>query len=844
MNLVQELLPNMRRVLAVDRDLHDLALVWTVIETSAAIGCPDEAESILPTLSQTRERFADLQTRLVAQLGQESLAALGDELAATAQCSIDILVRNLFERTADVGFLATDDVLRAHCAATAAERAASQPALLRRLGEYRCKYSVYDDIVVLGTGGDVLARLDTGSELSRSHDPVLAQALSRSGFVERYGPSDLGPAAAPGQPALLYAHRIESAQGRSLGVLVLRFRMADEMQRIFDSVARARQALAVLLIDADNRVRFSNDESFVAVGTLLRPGAPGELALQYFGGQEVLSLMSPARGYQGYAGPGWRAVALLPLALAFRPRDEVAAMREGVALDNDELRRIQAEVDGINRNLRRVVWNGRLLADARGGGRGQLKAVLQQVTEAGSRMRERAGLAVLDLYRTALGRAQQQSAELARLAADIMDRNLYERANDCRWWALSPVLQDVLSQGADAQGAERLNRVLATINGLYTVYARLVAFDAGGRIRGVSNDDVQAPLLGTVIAPELLAATLALSDSQHYAVSPFAPTALSGGVPTYVYLAAVRGAAGGKPVGGIAIVFNAEREFRAMLDDVLDGRAGIAAFIDGAGCVVASTDPAHAKGQPLPLRLGEAIIEHDDAHYAVATAAAAGYREFKLDDGYQNHVRAVVALRLGALERRRAALVDQAVRALPHTSRRQVREFALFQVGAARYAVPVASVLEARPTAGMVRVTHAGPGVIGLLEVAHGGAAQVLQVVCARRLFGVDYPARTTDGTVLVMGDTAAPGRALYGLRVDDVISVLDVDALHVQAAPNGLRCSAPWLHSMVRLMSVGPPATEALAQLLDPDALAHAALPGRGAAAPETPRALAASVV
>lgn len=48
----------------------------------------------------------------VDQLGRESLAELSDELRATAQCSIDVLVRNLFERTADVGFLATDDVLR------------------------------------------------------------------------------------------------------------------------------------------------------------------------------------------------------------------------------------------------------------------------------------------------------------------------------------------------------------------------------------------------------------------------------------------------------------------------------------------------------------------------------------------------------------------------------------------------------------------------------------------------------------------------------------------------------------------------------------------------------------
>ncbi|MDQ7068951.1 MAG: hypothetical protein Q9M40_13855 [Sulfurimonas sp.] len=31
------------------------------------------------------------------------------------------------------------------------------------------------------------------------------------------------------------------------------------------------------------------------------------------------------------------------------------------------------------------------------------------------------------------------------LAIDIMDRNLYERANDSRWWALTPLFIEELS---------------------------------------------------------------------------------------------------------------------------------------------------------------------------------------------------------------------------------------------------------------------------------------------------------------------------------------------------------------------------------------------------------------
>ena len=45
-----ELVPHMRRVQAAQRDLKDLGVVWQMVESSAAISCPEEADTILPTL--------------------------------------------------------------------------------------------------------------------------------------------------------------------------------------------------------------------------------------------------------------------------------------------------------------------------------------------------------------------------------------------------------------------------------------------------------------------------------------------------------------------------------------------------------------------------------------------------------------------------------------------------------------------------------------------------------------------------------------------------------------------------------------------------------------------------
>src|SRR6202012_3265189 len=62
-------------------------------------------------LADTRQAFeslaADLVTHLEAETHRKALLAA----RARAQVAIDILVRTLFERTADIGFLASDTAL-------------------------------------------------------------------------------------------------------------------------------------------------------------------------------------------------------------------------------------------------------------------------------------------------------------------------------------------------------------------------------------------------------------------------------------------------------------------------------------------------------------------------------------------------------------------------------------------------------------------------------------------------------------------------------------------------------------------------------------------------------------
>src|SRR5580704_892655 len=55
-------------------------------------------------MSDTRRAFSELASSLLNQLGTEALKKCLQETTSKAQVAINILVRNLFERTADIGF--------------------------------------------------------------------------------------------------------------------------------------------------------------------------------------------------------------------------------------------------------------------------------------------------------------------------------------------------------------------------------------------------------------------------------------------------------------------------------------------------------------------------------------------------------------------------------------------------------------------------------------------------------------------------------------------------------------------------------------------------------------------
>jgi chemotaxis signal transduction protein len=795
---IEDCLPHMRDVVTCEASLRDISLMWRLIESTARMTCPDGAQGLLSMLAATRQGIEALERDLIASFARQKVANLMVEVGTPARHTIDALVRNLFERTADVGFLATDQALREFLAGQGMDEAQA----CERLHAYRAKYTVYDAIVLLDTEGRVRAATGSAEGVERCDDALVANTLKADGYVETFGPTALQ---AGGAPALVYSQRmLHPRTGQPAGVLCLVFGFATEMAGIFASRHARNGRANLVVLDAEDRIIASAEPAWMAAGQQVPVSSGEDVSLRIWCGRKYLVQTFHAEGYQGYAGPpGWKAQTMVPLDLAFdTARTGVLHGLEDAVVDGllahsarfcPPLHDIIVAADAV----RRVVWNGQVMAPAQQRDERALRTVLEQITDNGSRSDALFSRSIRELADTALAARLSSARFTAQWLVELLDRNLYERANDCRWWALAPELAAALAAGGDPMAVAEATRVLKHINALYTVYTRLVLYDRHGRIIAASHlgDTQGGPVVGSRIEADTLAAVLALPDQQRYHVTPLRASPLYGGRPTWVYHAAIRDAGGREVLGGIGIVFDTAPQLEAMLHGALVGQGDeTAAFVDREGRVLCASDAALAAqgrvdGLPpemlkLPRGQGAACIVVRDGQYMVlGVSASPGYREFKVCDGYEDQVLAVTLQSLGAVREGRAAARRPQVLPTPrrHGSGQGV-EYATFCLGEELFAVRADQVVEAQPASQVHRLPPVGGSHrVGMLALRRDGL--VLRHVS---VFDLDALLGGT-GTDLAAGGQVVVLRAEnfeLGLLVSDLHGVWNFTPEQSQHAP------------------------------------------------------------
>ena len=700
-------------------------------------------------MTGTREGFQSLTSELLGRLGLETLKKTAQDIGAKAQVVVDIVIRNLFERTADIGFLATDDDIREFLrlaggdgageapVGTAGETAPALPeeagdtpeaalldAIVERFREYVAKYSVYFDIVLLKPDGRIVARLDKANGTARSTDPLVDEALTTTmEYVEVFRETDLLPGAGD---SLVYAYRVtetNDADSAPLGVLALCFRFQNEMEGVFNKLSGEDDWAVLTLLDKSGRVIASSDKDHVRIGAKMETALEGDYRVVRFAGREYLAKTCETNGYEGFFGLGWLGHAMLPLEHSFEQsgaRDLSSRVEESVLmavmrdprLFSEALRSIPVQADRIQAELERTVWNGNVReSDA------QSKVLLWNISDAGARTKSVFEKSIGNLHETVISAILDDVEFQAALAVDIMDRNLYERANDCRWWALTSAFRTILAKREiSSEDADQIADILVYINGLYTVYTNLFVYDSNGKILAVSNSSEER-IVGSSLSRDWAADTLSIRDSRRYSVSQFEATDLYKGRHTYIYGASITDNSDSRKVlGGIGVVFDAEPQFSAMLEDSLprDDRGAVSpgcfgVFADRERMIISSTDPSLKPGEPIDigpeffsLSNGEKtsrIIEYGEQYYAVGACTSSGYREYKRHDDYENDVIGLVFVPLAEIREQEAKAIVRREAGMQvgrtRTGMQDCLEVATFYIGSKWLGINVAKVVEA-----------------------------------------------------------------------------------------------------------------------------------------------------
>ncbi|WP_181705604.1 cache domain-containing protein [Chthonobacter rhizosphaerae] len=197
-----------------------------------------------------------------------------------------------------------------------------------------------------------------------------------------------------------------------------------------------------------------------------------------------------------------------------------------------------------------------------------------------------------DMARTAKG---QRLVDLALNAIEIVDRNLYERTCDVRWWATDSAFVAAAAEKTP-QAADFACERLGVIIKAYTVYLDLWLCDTDGRILASAGDDrfqVRGRSAGD--RPWFRAASrLRTGDDFHAEDVTTEPLLDNRAVATYATPVRAGAATHGAPIGILAIHFDWEPQARTIVEGIRftdeEKATARAMIVDAGGRVIAASD--------------------------------------------------------------------------------------------------------------------------------------------------------------------------------------------------------------------------------------------------------------
>jgi hypothetical protein len=275
-----------------------------------------EVEAVAETVKKLSRDLNEELTPLVGQLTElgETLVeqVRGARLADLARNVVELIDRNLYERSCDVRWWATDSAVVDACEQDAP---AARSHASRRLAMILASYTVYLDLWVTDLNGIVIAngrpQRFRASGLDVSDQDWFKRALKTTSGGEYVACDVSENRALGGATVATYAAAVRAGgneHGEVIGTLGIFFDFAPQARDIVTGVRlheEERERTRVLLIDSGHRVLAASRGGGELRERIDMSGAGGETSGYYTRPDGAVVGFSLTPGYETYAGLGW-----------------------------------------------------------------------------------------------------------------------------------------------------------------------------------------------------------------------------------------------------------------------------------------------------------------------------------------------------------------------------------------------------------------------------------------------------------------------------------------------------------------------------------------------------------
>ena len=259
----------------------------------------------------------------------------------------------------------------------------------------------------------------------------------------------------------------------------------------------------------------------------------------------------------------------------------------------------------------------------------QIADALQTELSGKAEMLETIGRSIVDQFKG------QRLVDLSLNAVELIDRNLFERTCDVRWWATDSAIVDCLeapSEKASNYASKRLGVILSA----YTVYIDLWICDAKGTVVANGRPERYSVVGKSVASASWFRDAMASRNGDEYSVADIAKSAELDGQPTATYAAAIRkgGESNGGVIGVLGIHFEWEPQAQTIVEGVRFERSEAsrsrAMLLDANFRVIAASDRKGILNERFDLKTGG----QDSGHYRLPNGTVVGFHK---TPGYETY---------------------------------------------------------------------------------------------------------------------------------------------------------------------------------------------------------------